>query len=119
MKICIICNERPTPKTGKKKDGSPKYSSYCTKCKRAKYKDRIWVQKFTSGYKNQQWKGDLCERCGFVPEDPCQLDIDHIQRIDEDGQDVIDNTQTLCANCHRLKTTCETRGIPLPPLPMT
>jgi 5-methylcytosine-specific restriction endonuclease McrA len=43
-----------------------------------------------------------CARCGFVAEHPCQLDIDH---IDEDHtNDAPANLQTLCANCHRLKT---------------
>jgi hypothetical protein len=41
-----------------------------------------------------------CERCSFVPEDTCQLDIHH-----QDGNHENDdpkNLQTLCANCHRL-----------------
>lgn len=47
-------------------------------------------------------KGDTCAMCGFVPEHTCQLDVDHI-----DGDCTNDdptNLQTLCANCHRLKT---------------
>lgn len=43
-----------------------------------------------------------CEMCGFIPTHPCQLDIHHI-----DGNhfnNVEDNLQTLCANCHRLET---------------
>jgi hypothetical protein len=48
-------------------------------------------------------KKSYCERCGpEVEYDSCQLDVDH---IDEDHtNDDPDNHQTLCANCHRLKT---------------
>jgi hypothetical protein len=44
-------------------------------------------------------KADNCERCGFVPEHPVQLDL-HNHR---------DSTlwETLCANCHRLQTLAE------------
>lgn len=48
---------------------------------------------------------DSCERCGFVPEDLCQLDIDHINADHSDDRP--ENLQTLCANCHRLKTKQE------------
>ena len=47
-------------------------------------------------------KKDYCELCGFVAEHRSQLDVDHI-----DGEHLNnepDNLQTLCANCHRLKT---------------
>jgi uncharacterized Zn finger protein len=37
-------------------------------------------------------KKSTCERCGFFPEDNCQIDI---IRYD-------DNYITLCANCNRL-----------------
>lgn len=52
--------------------------------------------------KGKRFKKDNCERCGFVPEDPVQLDIDHID-ADRSNNDP-SNLQTLCANCHRLKT---------------
>ena len=43
-----------------------------------------------------------CESCDFIALHPVQLDVDHIDgnRANND----IDNLQTLCANCHRLKT---------------
>lgn len=47
-------------------------------------------------------KKDSCERCGFIPEDKVQLDVDHIDG-DRSNND-LSNLQTLCANCHRLKT---------------
>jgi len=45
---------------------------------------------------------DRCARCGFVPEHVCQLDVDHIDEDHENNDPA--NLQTLCANCHRLKT---------------
>jgi hypothetical protein len=67
------------------------------RCKKARVKERIfrerpWIQ----------YKGKKCERCEFVPEHSCQLDVDH-----KDGNKLNNdpaNLQTLCANCHRLKT---------------
>jgi 5-methylcytosine-specific restriction endonuclease McrA len=47
-------------------------------------------------------KKDKCERCGFVPEHRCQLDVDHIDG-DHSNNDPA-NLQTICANCHRLKS---------------
>lgn len=43
-----------------------------------------------------------CEECGFVAKHECQLDVDHIDgnKANNDPS----NFQTLCANCHRLKT---------------
>lgn len=51
-------------------------------------------------YRNH--KEDKCVRCGFIPEHPCQLDVDHIDG--NHSNDDISNLQTLCANCHRIKT---------------
>lgn len=45
---------------------------------------------------------DYCERCNFLPEHECQLTVDHIDG-DKTNNDP-DNFQTLCANCHNLKS---------------
>lgn len=47
-------------------------------------------------------KGDTCLLCGFKAEWAGQFDMDHIDgnRLNNDAS----NLQTLCANCHRLKT---------------
>ena len=47
-------------------------------------------------------KKGVCCSCGFIPEHACQLDVDHIDGNHENNN--ISNLQTLCANCHRLKT---------------
>jgi 5-methylcytosine-specific restriction endonuclease McrA len=48
------------------------------------------------------FKKDLCELCGFIPVNICQLDVDHIDGNHLNNSQ--ENLQTLCANCHRLKT---------------
>ena len=52
-------------------------------------------------------KKDRCEHCGFVPKHPCQLDVDHVIPRRNEGSDDPNNLQTLCANCHRLKSYME------------
>ena len=52
--------------------------------------------------KNRINKKTHCEKCGFVAVDPCQLDVDHIDGNHKNNDP--SNLQTLCANCHRLKT---------------
>ncbi len=48
------------------------------------------------------YRKDYCEQCDFKPVHISQLDVDHIDgdRFNNDQS----NLQTLCANCHRLKT---------------
>lgn len=47
-------------------------------------------------------KKNQCDFCGFIATDSCQLDIDHIDGNHKNNSE--NNLQTLCANCHRLKT---------------
>lgn len=63
------------------------FGRYCSQCRRNTYKT---------------FKKDSCEECGFVPIHKIQLDVDHIDG-DHHNHDE-SNLQTLCANCHRLKT---------------
>lgn len=53
-------------------------------------------------WRYKKFRKDHCEQCGFIPEHMCQLDVDHIDgdKLNHDKS----NLQTLCANCHRLKT---------------
>jgi 5-methylcytosine-specific restriction endonuclease McrA len=53
-------------------------------------------------FKYRMYLKDCCERCGFIPEEICQLTIDHIDG-NHDNDDP-SNLQTLCHNCHVLKT---------------
>jgi 5-methylcytosine-specific restriction endonuclease McrA len=58
-----------------------------------------------------RFKKDYCEACGFKAVHRVQLDVDHI-----DGNHMnndIDNLQTLCANCHRLKTQTNSDHMPM------
>ena len=48
---------------------------------------------------------DKCRRCGFIPENSCQLTVDHIDKNRKNNS--IDNLQTLCHNCHNLKSWIE------------
>jgi hypothetical protein len=97
---------------GYKRDGTRKYYKWCSQCHKKRYNDK-WKKKYVpvpeehrkkreslkfGGYK----KLDHCELCGFVALNKCQLDVDHIDG--DHSNDSPDNLQTLCANCHRLKT---------------
>jgi 5-methylcytosine-specific restriction endonuclease McrA len=46
-------------------------------------------------------EGDRCERCGFIPLHPRQLDVHHLDGNKANND--LSNLQTLCANCHRLE----------------
>lgn len=85
---CVKCLERPQMSSG-----GGKFKAICRDCSRAKYYPEL-------EYKLS--KGSICVLCGFVPEHRCQLDVDHIDgnKANTDPS----NLQTLCANCHRLKT---------------
>lgn len=45
-------------------------------------------------------KGDVCQKCGFIPEHRSQLDVHHVDFNKKNNSP--DNFITLCANCHRL-----------------
>jgi 5-methylcytosine-specific restriction endonuclease McrA len=49
-----------------------------------------------------------CSACGFVPQNACQMDRDHVNGDHSDNRP--DNIQILCANCHRLKTYTRREG---------
>lgn len=91
--ICSICG----PTKIKTRDGSKTTLTARFRCK-AVYlrndKDSRW--KYT------RHKKDFCQGCSFKPEHSSQLDVDHIDGNRNNNDP--DNLQTLCANCHRLKT---------------
>ena len=47
-------------------------------------------------------KKDTCNNCGLKPEYDIVLDVDHIDG--DKTNNSLENLQTLCANCHRVKT---------------
>ncbi len=79
------------------KDGEPIYRARCSPCHHKTYDISRSVPP-----KYRRHKEGACARCGFEPEHSCQLDVDHVDG-DHKNDDPA-NLQTLCANCHRLKT---------------
>ena len=85
--------------------GNRRYYKFCSPCLISRtYKKRKTPPKNRTDLTKwlRQFKDDSCSMCGFVPEHLCQLDIDHIDGSRHNND--ITNYQTLCANCHRLKT---------------
>ena len=86
--VCLDC-ERPV-----QSKGHGRWGKRCSTCHRARYDMR------GTGYR--LFKKDYCELCGFIPVNDVQLDVDHIDGNKQNDNPT--NLQTLCANCHRLKT---------------
>jgi len=91
--VCVNCNFNLQQSSGKK-NGKNIYKALCTTCNRRKH--NIIKKEYTV------YKKKICQKCGFVPEHPCQLDVDHIDGNHYNND--LKNLQTLCANCHRLKS---------------
>lgn len=89
-------------------------TAYCKKCGLVRIRGRKRVKSHIYWFCNRAYKGkadrkkekhrkakkDFCEICGFIAIDKRQLDIHHI-----DGNhynDILENMQTICHNCHRL-----------------
>jgi 5-methylcytosine-specific restriction endonuclease McrA len=90
--ICSECGPVSLRAIGYSKKGNKMW-----RCKKArviekKNRERPW----------SLFRGEVCERCGFVPEHISQLDVDH--KDGNKSNNDPSNLQTLCANCHRLKT---------------
>jgi 5-methylcytosine-specific restriction endonuclease McrA len=80
---------------------------HCGKQVRARGRNSIGLQIFDTKCwscrcEYRKYKKDSCGHCGFVALHPVQLDVDHIDGDRTNNNE--DNLQTLCANCHRLKT---------------
>lgn len=90
-------------------------TAYCKKCGLVRIRGRKRVKSHIYWFCNRAYKGkadrkkekhrkakkDFCEICGFIAIDKRQLDIHHI-----DGNhynDILENMQTICHNCHRLE----------------
>lgn len=102
--VCVLCGNNP-----QKSKGNGKYKPLCSPCddrvfspvsRKTQRKKR--VKKYQRPYLKVYEKEARCARCGFEAEHSCQLDVDHIDGRKSNNSP--DNLQTLCANCHRLKT---------------
>lgn len=82
--LCQCGNVQSTE--GTNKHGEKIYRLLCNRCHR----------------EGRRTKKSYCENCGFVALHKCQLDVDHIDGNKMNHTE--ENLQTLCANCHRLKT---------------
>jgi len=81
-------------RNGKNVDGTSRFKKLCNQCECRKYNLR------GHGYKMHKLK--CCQICNFIAERSCQMDVDHIDG--DHKNDKLENLQTLCANCHRLKS---------------
>ena len=98
---CVICG--PT-RVRPKKTKSGMYRFRCVNALRPWRKN--------ADYTYRRFKGERCERCGFVAEHPCQLDVNH--RNGNHSDHSTENLETLCANCHRLLTELAGHSIRMP-----
>lgn len=104
--ICPNCN---TNRIGTyRKRGQVFYKKWCHYCLDLSYgsqaarEERMRRHNENRGKKHRASKLNPCCKCGFVPVDGCQMDIDHIDGDRTNNNP--ENKQLLCANCHRLKT---------------
>ena len=108
--ICVICETNPQKRKG------DKYKAICRSCELERWVESPKKKKDTTKSKSSfkpatprkkkfhysQVKKDTCEMCNFNSVYKCQFDVDHIDGNHSNNN--LDNLQTLCANCHRLKT---------------
>ena len=101
--LCLICNKNKQmkrPPSSARVDGTVTYRGLCQTCL-SSLDERDSTER-GSKYEYRQHKKCSCEKCGFVPKHQCQLDVDHIDGNHDNNDE--DNLQTLCSNCHRLKS---------------
>ena len=96
-RVCSNCAKRRRREGQQLRGNDP-----LTQAQRIAKGRRIYQRESLKRHPHRAYRQDACSRCGFVPEHSCQLDVDHIDgnRFNNDPS----NFQTLCANCHRLKT---------------
>lgn len=98
--ICIRCEKNLQRIMRRNKKGLYIYDLICNSCHSRRIGRNVGGS--VKMLNHRKWKNDHCEKCGFIPVHPCQLDLDHIDGNRNNNHP--SNHQTLCANCHRLKT---------------
>jgi len=98
--ICAVCNKNP-----QKKNTKTTYKPICSGCSKRLYEKNTARNLDNKKRPYRKYLKDKCEHCGFIPLHKCQLDVDHIDG--DHKNNAPENLQTLCANCHRLKTYLE------------
>lgn len=98
--LCVVCGVKK--QRSKTRSGRKVYLSCCTVCYNKRWKQKKYKAKDKRPYVHIHQKKKDCEACHFVALHPCQLDIDHIDGNHNNNEP--SNLQTLCSNCHRLKT---------------
>ena len=94
---CQKCKVNPS-RQQKRPDRIFSYlSNYCASCE----------SKARDGYSDKYIMKSSCEFCNFTPEHKAVLHIDHIDGNDKNNDP--NNYQTLCANCHSIKSLIESR----------
>ena len=89
--FCEKCKMSLAKPNGISKHGFKKWHKYCVQCSKAMYNNKY-------GYLlNKKIK---CEKCKFVPEDSCQLDL--VYKDGDNKNKLSKNMLTLCANCNRI-----------------
>jgi 5-methylcytosine-specific restriction endonuclease McrA len=99
-----------------KRDNKPYFFKYCKDCTKLKYLSKYKVASDVKPVAEKprrqnhfyrvvsQHKAGKCQSCGWKPPLRAALDLDHIIPRSKGGSDDPTNLQTLCPNCHRLKT---------------
>jgi|SRR3990167_11185116 len=105
-KRCKVCKKNLATFRRIGKSGERQYRSKCYGCIwRAKSPEQRRKRNLSWTVGKRPWlrfRKDRCEFCGFIPVHLCQLDVDHKDGNKKNNEQA--NLQTLCANCHRLKT---------------
>jgi hypothetical protein len=89
--FCENCKVSLAKTNGLSKHGFTKWHKYCSSCAKAIY---------DSKYGHRLNKKQKCDKCSFVPQDKCQLDI--VYKDSNKKNKDKSNIRTLCANCNRL-----------------
>ena len=90
--LCSVCGHTKIKLRDKNRPITSRY-----RCKAVYKRNIIKLQ-----YPYAVHKKEFCEHCGFIPTHISQLDVDHVDGDRWNNEP--SNLQTLCANCHRLKT---------------